>query len=339
MRDSLNFLVIGAQKAGTTALFEYLRTHPDVYMPTRKEEPFFHTDYPSVPYKSWTEYMATVFGGAPANAIWGKVSPQYMIGGLFNTSEPTQSQDHPCPERLIPERIYRIMPDVRLVAILREPVARAISAHRMQVVMFSERRSFDNAIEDLLIPEKLVAARRSLGKDNTYVILGEYARILQGYYDVFSSEQILVVFTEELEHNSESVMRRVFNHIRADPSFVPSNLGTRYFALRDRGRVRWLKPRRWEQAVARRSTLKAGWRKLPQPARTAIGERYWSWSNRVLVWTAINSGDTREAAACSPRTRERLEQHYAGDVGHLRELIGRHPPWGPSTSHARGYDP
>jgi hypothetical protein len=335
VRDSLNFLVIGAQKAGTTALFEYLRTHPDVYMPARKEEPFFHSDYPTVPHKTWTEYMATVFGRAPANAAWGKVSPQYMVGSLFNAGEPRGSHNQRPPERLIPERIYRVMPNVRLVAILREPVARAISAHRMEVVMFSERRNFDDAIGELLAPEELIAARLSLRRRNTYVILGEYGRILQGYYDVFSREQILVLFTEELERDPERVMRRVFEHIRVDPSFVPPNLGTRYFALRDRSRIPWLKPRTWEQAVARTSALSVGWRKLPQPARTAIVRRYWNLSNRVLAWTAINHGDARDAAVCSPRTRERLAEHYAGDAHHLRELIGRDPPWGPSASHAR----
>lgn len=328
MKETLDFLIIGAQKAGTTALFQYLRQHPDVHIPDRKEEPFFSHDFPAIPHKSWRDYLSDVFAGAPEDAIWGTATPQYMAGSLLKSETPEMLLAEQRPERIVPERIRQCIPDVRLIAILRDPVERAVSQHRMEHAMGVEGRSFEATIAELLDPAALVRSRHVPEETNTYVVYGEYARILQGYYDTFDDDQILVLFTEDLEREPDVTVRAIFDHIGVDSAFVPPDLGTKYFSLSSSGRFPWLKPRSWEQAASRSRVLRAAWHKLPQRARTAVLRPWWEVSHKVFVWNATaREADERQSPATSSLAEAALADHYAEDSAQLTRLIGRVPPW------------
>src|SRR5919106_1516011 len=111
----LDFIGIGAVKAGTTSLFEYLRTPPDLYLPAAKEQPFFTVD--RVFNRGWEEYARYAFLGAPADRLWGKVTPQYL-GGPVVWRERTVRQARESPELVIPGRIAALFPDVKLILFL-----------------------------------------------------------------------------------------------------------------------------------------------------------------------------------------------------------------------------
>src|SRR4051812_36445736 len=114
----LDFIVIGAQKAGTTSLWRYLEDNPGLQMPPDKEALFFSE--PSYP-DDWRAYMRALFKTAPRHARLGKVTSPYMVG-TPHASVP-----------VIAQRIHSLVPDVKLVVLLRDPVERAHSAHRMLV--------------------------------------------------------------------------------------------------------------------------------------------------------------------------------------------------------------
>jgi hypothetical protein len=149
---TLDFLVIGAHKAGTTALFQYLRRHPQPFLPREKEAGFFSNDYWWD--RSWKAFAEEFFDQAPVGALWGKVTPQYMA----------------YPE--VPARIRALMPEVKLVAILRNPVDRACSHYRMAVCTLTERCSFEDAA---------VALQRGPDNPTSYLAMGQYGRILSSY--------------------------------------------------------------------------------------------------------------------------------------------------------------
>ena len=116
-----NFLIIGAAKSGTTALYRYLYDHPEIYMSERKELHYFsypetskltkgpHT-YKRLSVSTLAEYM-TFFDGARDEIAIGEASPSYLY--LPGTAE----------------RIYQLLPNVKIIAILRNPVERAFSAY------------------------------------------------------------------------------------------------------------------------------------------------------------------------------------------------------------------
>jgi hypothetical protein len=72
-----DFIIIGAQKAGTTSLFEYLRMHPGIYMPSEKEIPFFCDD--PLYARGWDTFAWRYYASAPGGSLWGKVTPNYLV--------------------------------------------------------------------------------------------------------------------------------------------------------------------------------------------------------------------------------------------------------------------
>jgi hypothetical protein len=178
-----DFLVLGAQKAGTTALYAYLRWHPSITGPSWKEVSFFD--------RHWWRGEGWYRGQFPLRSggqIVGEASPSYLF--------------HP----LAPERARTLVPDARLIALVRNPVDRAYSQYQHAVALGREPLSFEEALaaEDERTRgevDRLVADPRAFSGawwDHTYVARGRYAEQLERWLRVFPREQLLVVVTEEL---------------------------------------------------------------------------------------------------------------------------------------------
>jgi len=329
MSRTLDFIVIGAQKAGTTSLFENLRQHPEIHVPPGKELPYF--SHEGARRRGWEEYLRAAFFGADPSLRWGTVTPQYLVGGLWEEPNPTASGEHH-DERTVPLRIREHAPHVRLVAILRDPADRARAHHRMAALNSLDPRPFATAVEELLRPEALDAARRSPSETTGYVTWGEYGRLLRGYFDVFGAEQLLVVFTQEYEQDPAAVLRRIHEFIGVRADFLPDNLGVRYRVGGSRRRLRWLgsdspiHPWTLQRRLAASPRARRAWHALPE--RTRRG------ADRVLdvITYRLDLWNRRGAAAAAPPSGEdaaleRLRVHYAADGEVLAGLIGRSPPW------------
>lgn len=325
MKESLDFIVIGAQKAGTTSLFEYLRRHPEICLPAGKEAPYFSHD--EVYEGGWKAFLSKAAFVDEARK-WGTVTPHYMAGGVYEpaSAELAASYD----ERTIPLRMRECLPDVRIVAILRDPVERARSHYQMGLMNGFERRSFDEAIGDLLHPDALERSRRYPDETTSYVTWGEYGRILAGYFDTFPAEQILVVFTDELERAPAQLLRRVHEFIGVDGEFTPDNLSVQYRSGGTERRLAWMSPYRTSspqglQRVATRSpAVRAAWRRLPAARRVRFKRNYETFGYRVDLWNRRTGKDMDEP---SPATLERLAEHFARDGDRLAALLGVTPPW------------
>ena len=185
-KDILDFIVIGAQKSGTTSLFRHLIQHPEISLPPGKERPYFSHD--EVYARGWGAYMRSLTRhDAFADPVrsWGTVTPQYMVGGLYQSNgDAAESYD----ERTVPLRINETLPSVHLIAILRDPVERALSHHRMLAMRGLERRSFDDAIGDLLHPDALDKSRRRPQERTGYIHVGESTTIYR-YFDRLPSRR------------------------------------------------------------------------------------------------------------------------------------------------------
>ena len=320
-KDRIDFLVIGAAKSGTTTLFEHLRRHPDIWMPPSKEVPYFCDD--KLFSIGWQTHLAQTFADAPRDKLWGTATPQYMAGSLLGGDRSGLSDLR--HERIVPERIHAQLPDVRMVAILRDPIERCLSAYQMYVRRGLETRSFDTVVEHLLSDDMLVRARHAPVETNGHVVVGEYARILAGYYAVFPAEQLLIVFTGELDREPLALMKQVFFHIGADPDFVPSNLHARYQPVNARARRRSLDPDRMRSAVGERlPCLRLLWHRMPIAKRERLDRRLGEFVYRTGLWSRSGS---MSLTTMAPSTERALTEHYCGDVERLAALTGREPPW------------
>lgn len=321
----IDFIIIGAPKAGTTSLFEYLRTHPELHLPKWKETNFFldHTYGRGV---EW--YFDWILEGAPAGAVCGEASVRYMAGTARTESADgkpegaAEDERALAPEAVVPARIHAALPDVKLIALLRDPVDRCVSEYGMAAMRGSETRDLDEAVTDLLRPEQLAAARACFSPDNPYVVQGEYGRILAPYYETFPRENILVLYTGELAEDAGAVVRRILTFLDVADDFVPPNLGTRYLEGAARPRSKLFDIPRLTRYLRRREGLLSTWERVPIRLR----QRMWTSVFFIEKWNhRSESGDARPAA--SVELRSALREHFRADRERLAALTGTEPPW------------
>jgi hypothetical protein len=204
-----NFLIIGAEKCGTTALYHYLRQHPQVYMSPAKETGFFGAEgrkpdtrapghLPTKHINNIDDYRA-LFEEVSNEAAIGEASPYY----LYST-------------RAL-ERIHHYIPAAKLITILRDPAERAYSNYLHAIWLGREPLTdFSQAL--FQEEERIKASWESLFH---YKQKGFYYAQLRRYFDRFNQGQIRVYLKEDLDVDSASVMKDIFRFLCVDEEFVP----------------------------------------------------------------------------------------------------------------------
>jgi hypothetical protein len=203
-----DFLVIGAQKAGTTTLHELLRRHPDVFLPACKEVHYFslHADRPA----GW--YSAH-FRQARGGARCGEATPYYLF--------------HP----EAPGRIRRLLPKVRLVVLLRDPVERALSQYfharrhgfemlGLEAALEAEAARLEGAEHELSTP----GATHYSHQKHSYMSRSRYERQLEPYRTLFPAEQLLVLKSEDLFNHPERGWHQLLEFLGLGPHPLPGPL-------------------------------------------------------------------------------------------------------------------
>ncbi len=205
-----NFLVIGAQKAGTTSLYHYLKQHPAIFMPTLKEPHFFSSEnevsdeYPllksNVVIRDIENYRK-LFKNVQEEIAIGEASPSYLYWAKT------------------PETIKYYIPEVKLIAILRQPIERAYSNYLHAVRIGVEKNdNFEEAIN-----EEFECRKRGIAQSHIrhYYAKGFYSQQLQRYYNLFDQEQIKIWLFDELTSNPHKVMKEMYNFLGVDSAFTP----------------------------------------------------------------------------------------------------------------------
>lgn len=191
---TFDFLVIGAQKCGTTSLWRGMDSHPRIRVPSDKERRFFEVDKRFE--RGLAEYVRTTFGDPPGEERIGIVSSQLMPADLARRKQ-------------VIERIAATCPDVRLVALLRNPIERATSFFRFASRRAGEELSFAAFYRRAL--------ERHGGVERTpFIGAGEYGKILVSYLERFERDQILILMTQDLAQDPAGLYRRLFEFLEVD---------------------------------------------------------------------------------------------------------------------------
>ena len=204
-----DFLVLGAQKAGTTALYEYLRRHPQITGPSWKEVSFFD--------RHWARGESWYRGNFPNLArargkLVGEASPSYVF--------------HP----LAPQRVQELVPEARLIVLVRNPVDRALSQYNHEVALGREPLPFEEALdaeEERLRgeEERMAADPRYFSREwwsHTYKARGRYAEQLERWFAVFPREQLLVLPSDDLGSEPSKAHAQVLEFLGAPPQRLNS---------------------------------------------------------------------------------------------------------------------
>ena len=199
-----DFLILGAQRGGTTSLFRYLEQHPDVLASTRKELHYFDYQFGRGP--RWYRGHFPLASRRAAHLrrgrtvlLTGEASPYYLA----------------CPQA--PRRAATTVPGARLVALLRHPVDRAWSHYRMARWQGRETLSFEEAID--AEPQRLAGEYEKLRTDDTYysaayhqqsyLTRGLYLRQIQDWLRHYPREQLLLLLSEDFYRDPAAVYIRL----------------------------------------------------------------------------------------------------------------------------------
>lgn len=281
------FIILGAAKAGTTALYWYLSEHPAVFMSPVKETFYFAYGVddagrllygdPQVhrfPIKTRSEYEALFAGAGNATAI-GEASPIYLE----------------CPQAA--GRIREAIPGARLIASLRQPVERAYSDY----LMYLRRRGrrFD--------PRRDLRADAAWARpDSRWMVLGRYHEQLRRYFDLFPREQLRVVLFDDFKHNALELTQNVYEFVGVDRSFVPDFSTPHAAGGMPRSRL------------LERILLSRGLRRTLEPLVPA----------EAANWVRRFRGRTMEKPPSLPaELRRQLTEPFRDDITRTSALIGR----------------
>ncbi|HEX2699349.1 MAG TPA: sulfotransferase [Acidimicrobiales bacterium] len=199
-----NFLLLGANKAGTTSLASYLGQHPQVYMSPVKEPGFFAIqDHDPASQAA----LGSTFTLDTYTALFDEVTTERAVGEASTAYLGSAEA---------PAAIRRLVPDARLLAVLRNPVDRAFSNYQMQLSRGREPLGFGDAIAAELNGEAPPPGVR----ERRYVRLGFYGRYLARYYETFPAAQLRVVLYDDYRRDPGAVLADLFRFLGVDDSFV-----------------------------------------------------------------------------------------------------------------------
>jgi len=209
----IDFIIIGAAKSATTWLQKQLQADPDVYMPDQE------LHYFSREYSKGQDWYFSQFNEELHDKVVGEKSNSYLYE----------------PEAAV--RLHRDLPQIKLIAQLRNPVERAYSSYCMRF----RRGEVGADIESYLDP--------TLGENLKYQISGKFALHLQTYIDLFGRDKLLILFFEGVSLDPETQMSQVRSHLGLPPRPL-SSIGrekvkdktSQMVSARLRKRLAWMKP-------------------------------------------------------------------------------------------------
>ncbi|MGB3510072.1 MAG: sulfotransferase domain-containing protein [Microcoleaceae cyanobacterium] len=199
-----DFLIIGAAKSGTTTLYKYLCLHPQIYMSTPKEPQFFDENY-----AKGVEWYSSLFTNAKQDQVCGEATTSYT------------HQTHLFP---IPERIFSLLPKVKLIYIMRHPVDRAYSQYvqQLKLAQARQRHMKDASFKVPETFEELLKRGNSVVDANDYMqrinVLAPsmYMDRIEEYLKFFPKESFMFLLFEDFIQNPKDILHRICKFINVD---------------------------------------------------------------------------------------------------------------------------
>jgi len=277
-----NLFIVGAPKCGTTAWFEYLRTHPEIFIPEHKEFHFFTTDLPKKRVMTHEAEYEALFERGRGKAIVGD-------GSVFHLYSAEAARN-----------IYAYNPDARIIVFLRDQADMLFSMHHQFLWMFSE------SIEDFEEAWRLSECRdpKSIPKHCpdpkllNYAALGRFHEQIQRYLDTFGSDRVRIFHFRDWSKNPRATYLQILDFLGLDDDgrteFPPVNEAKAH-------RFKWL-----GKLIVRRPQ----WTEtMIRPIRKMLGKEKLRIADRLSLMLAHKGYRSR----ISPELRQEVMQYYAAE--------------------------
>jgi hypothetical protein len=291
-----NFFIVGAPKCGTTALYEYLKQHPEVFMPGEAKEPtFFGSDFKSEFFiRDKIEYLS-LFSEARHEKRVGEASVWYLYS------------------KLAAKEIKAFDPSAKIIIMLRDPVETLHSLHAQLLYNgYEDLEDFADALDAEVDRQRglRLPRRPQLVEALFYREVVKYAAQVQRYFDLFEQAQIKVIIYDDLKQDVAQVYRETCSFLDVDPN-VSVPLGV----FNSHKRVR---SRRLRDFTRQPPPVAPGWAKKLVPLRM---RKKLMWS---VVKVALRFNTKYEQRAPMPdELRSRLQAEFAPEVERLSKLLRR----------------
>ncbi len=283
-----NFFIVGAPRCGTTAMYEYLRQHPDVYMPYRKEPVYFGSDLTKrQPPMTEAEYLALFRPGAGRRRL-GEATVWYLYS------------------QTAPAEIQAFSPDPRIIIMLRNPVDMMYSLHSQ--LFFSANEDIADFAEAIAAEEDRRQGRRMPPRARRpeglqYRACGRYAGHVRRYLEAFGPDAVRVIIYDDFSADPAASYRGTLEFLGVDPTFQPD------LSIVNRSKA----PRsRWLQQLTYAPWFMRTTARLPKAANHAIRRSLKRLNFKEQPRTVLD-----------PALRAALTLEMAPDVVELGQLVGR----------------
>jgi hypothetical protein len=296
-----DFFIVGHSKSGTTALYEMLRSHPQIFMPDLKEPVFFAAELPREAHRyrapETLEQYLDLFAPAAPGQLTGEASASYLWS------------------RSAAGRIAQERPDAKIIAILREPASFLRSLHLQNLQShYEDQKDLRRALE--LEPDRRegrALPRRSLWPQ--VLIYSEHVRYveqLRRYHEAFSAEQVLVLIYDDFRADNEGTVRRVLGFLGLDAegpvraTEVNPTVGMRSQQL--------------DEIV---HSLSVGTNPLARSAKAALKALTPQKARRRMLRSVQHRLVVAEPEGADPQLMAELRRRYRPEVLALSEYLGR----------------
>lgn len=287
-----NFLIIGAAKSGTTALYHYLNQHPDIFLSEIKETNFFALEGKNVNFK----------GPGDKNGVHKRSITDIDNYKLqYKEVQKERAIGEVCPLYLYSQdasvNIKKHIPNVKIIAILREPVARAYSAWVHLKRDGREYLEFEEALEDE--PRRI---KENWAEIWHYFEEGNYYTQLSRYYDNFPKKNIKVFIYEDFKKSPKKVYAEICKFIGVSEGFLPD-----MSAKHNKGGVpqlQWL-----FDLMNKRNILKS------------IFNFFMNKKVRKFIKKKIELKNVKKKPKLNEETRIRMQSMYSSEISKLEELL------------------
>lgn len=297
-----NFVIIGAGKAGTTSLYEYLGEHPQIYMSPKKEPRFFAVEDEEINFQGPDDTRFKFINSIDDyQKLFNRVSDEIAIGEASPIYLTTPKA---------PQRIHHHIPNAKIIAILRDPIERAYSNFLDSLSRGIE--TTDNFSEAMLLEEERIKNRWA--PHWHYKRKGFYFSLLKPYFELFDKKNIKIYFFEDLIKDPQKIVKDIYRFLGVDHYFSPD------FSIRHN-----------PSGIPRSKRL-----------HTYFLQRIWSKGSKVnrsigskiandllqQIESSIFRLNLKEKPKISKETRKEFIDVYKEDILNLQDLVNRDlSPW------------
>ena len=291
-----NFYIVGAPKCGTTSLYEWLRQHPDVFMPEKKEPKWFCHDLREASKENGSEHLFSVWNEEGYRNLFADTQDEKAVG---------ETSTYYLYSQTAPKANKAFSPEAKIIIMLRDPVEQIISLYN-----FSVQKGHETAgsLQDALEREDRRKENPPAGKmpkSYLYSEKAQFSKYIKHWQKYFDDSQIKIILLDDLKDNPGEIYQDTLAFLGVEktdftPEFSQENTG-------GSPRFQWL-----NQAIKHPSSPI---RKVAELTPKSVAKRIRDTLNAVLL--------TKNKQGVSESTRKKLKQAFQPEVGKLDKLLDR----------------